>query len=214
MGKKLETILKYFFLSIATILFFSCNGKYDYQKYNNAKSLYIKGETEKALETLEELEKNPKFLLPYSLDGRISLFNGDYKRAENKLLHVLDKSSLDYDAVRWLAQVYLSTGQSEKALELAENALEKYPEEPRLLLVLASAQKNVGKSKEAITTLKRAFLFEEELAYSHFELATIYAKFALWDEYQKQLDKAAQLSTPESSFNKSINEILKRRKSE
>jgi len=111
-----------------------------------------------------------------------------------------------------MTQVYLVTERPEKAKELAERTLEKYPEEPRLLLALASAYKKLGNFKDAAATFKKAFLFEEELAYSHFEFATIYAKSAVWNEYQRQLERAAELSDSWGAFNKSINELLKKRR--
>jgi len=200
------------FILFLPVFLFSCSTKFDYKAYSHAKDLYIKGETEKALEILEKLEKNSNFLLSYSLDGRISLFSGDYKRAETKLLHVLDKSYLDFDAVRWLVQVYLATARPQKVQELAEKALEKYPDEPQLLLALAVAQSKLGNRKDATTSFKKAFLFEEELAHGHFELATLYAKSAVWNEYQRQLERAAVLSDSKGDFNKSINGLLKKRR--
>ena len=212
MGTVFRIFHKCLLILVLAVLSASCSEKFDYQAYSHAKDLYIRGETGKAIEELEKLETNPRFLLPYSLDGRISLFSGDYERAESKLLHVLGRAELDFDAVRWMTQVYLATDRPEEALELAGKALEKYPDEPRLLLALAHAQKKIGNIKDAATSFKRAFLLEEELAYGHFELATMYAQSAIWSEYQRHLERSAVLSDPDGQFNKSINELLKKRR--
>ena len=83
------------------VLLISCgnaqNGR-NYQAFSVAKDLFLQGNSQGALEKLETLEKqNPSYLLPFNLDGRISLFTGQYERAEERLNHVLKRSPLDFD---------------------------------------------------------------------------------------------------------------------
>ena len=178
-----------------TVLLISCNKALDYQAFSIAKDLYLQGDSQGALEKLETLEdKNQSFLLPFTLDGRISLFIGQYERAEEKLSHALKCSPLDFDSLRWMAHLYIITKRWEDAEKLLSIALEKYPEEPRLLLLLATSYKGQGKVKEAVVTYHRAYLFEVELAYAHYELAQLYSQFGLEKEHKKQLERASLLS--------------------
>ncbi len=167
----------------------------DHQSYIIAKDLYLQGDVQGALSKLEILEnQNPSFLLPFTLDGRISLFIGDNERAEQKLAHVLKCSPLDFDTIRWMAHLYIITKRWEEAEQLVSIALEKYPEEPRLMLLLATSYKAQGKVKEAVVAYHRAYLFEVELAYAHYEMAQLYSQFGLEKEYNVQMERAAALS--------------------
>ena len=177
------------------VLSASCQRTLDYQAYNVAKNLYTNGDVQGALEKLEVLEKhNPSFLLPYTLDGRINLFIGQSERAEKKLAHVLKRNRLDFDSLRWMAHLYIITKRWTDAERLTSIALENYPEEPRLLLILAASYKAQGKVKEAVVAYHRAYLFEVELAYAHYELAQLYSQFGLEKEYKEQMERASFLS--------------------
>ncbi|MBO7047672.1 MAG: tetratricopeptide repeat protein [Spirochaetia bacterium] len=190
--------MKYLKVILLAVLLISCHNAHksrDYQAFSVAKDLYLQGDSQGALEKLESLEKeNPSYLLPFNLDGRISLFTGQYERAEEKLTHVLKHSPLDFEAIRWMANLYLLTKQYEKSEKLASIALEKYPEEPRFLLLLAASYKAQGKVKEAVVTYHRAYLFEVELAYAHYEMAQLYSQFGLEKEYKEQIERASALS--------------------
>lgn len=187
--------MKFVKIIMLTVLFVSCHRVMDYQSYNVAKELYMQGDTQGSLKKLEVLEKqNPSFLLPFTMDGRISLFTGQYERAEQKLAHVLKHSPLDFDSLRWMAHLYIITRRWEEAEKLISIALERYPEEPRLLLLLAASYKALGKVKEAVVTYHRAYLFEVELAYAHYEMAQLYSQFGLEKEYKEQLERASLLS--------------------
>ena len=180
---------------LLTVLLISCNEAADHQSYSTAKDLYLQGDTQGALEKLESLEnQNPSFLLPFILDGRISLFTGQCERAEEKLTHVLRRKPLDFDSLRWMAHLYIITSRWEEAEKLVTIALENYPEEPRLLLLLAASYKAQGKVKEAVVAYHRAYLFEVELAYAHYEMAQLYSQFGLETEYKKQMERASALS--------------------
>ena len=180
---------------LLTVLFISCSRSMDQQAFNIAKDLYLQGDTRGALEKLESVEKqNPSFFLPFILDGRISLFTGQFERAEEKLIHVLKRKPLDFDSLRWMAHLYIITSRWEEAENLVTIALENYPEEPRLLLLLAASYKAQGKVKEAVVTYHRAYLFEVELAYAHYEMAQLYSQFGLETEYKEQMERASVLS--------------------
>ena len=180
---------------LLTVLFISCSRSMDQQAFNVAKDLYLQGDTQGALEKLESVEKqNPSFFLPFILDGRISLFTGQFERAEEKLIHVLKRKPLDFDSLRWMAHLYIITSRWEEAENLVTIALENYPEEPRLLLLLAASYKAQGKVKEAVVTYHRAYLFEVELAYAHYEMAQLYSQFGLETEYKEQMERASVLS--------------------
>ena len=58
---------------------------------------------------------------------------------------------------------------------------------PRLLLLLAASFKEQGKVKEAVVAYHRAYLFEVELAYAHYEMAQLYSQFGLEKECKEQL---------------------------
>ena len=187
--------MKFVKIIMLTVLLASCHKALDYQSFSIAKDLYLQGDSQGALEKLEALEKqNQSFLLPFTLDGRISLFMGQYERAEEKLAHVLKRSPLDFDSIRWIAHLYILTKRWEDAEKMLSIALENYPEEPRLLLLLAASFKAQGKVKEAVVTYHRAYLFEVELAYAHYELAQLYSQFGLEKEHKEQLERASLLS--------------------
>lgn len=189
------TGMKFVKVIMLTILLASCHRALDQQAYTVAKDLYTNGDTQGALEKLEVLEKrNPSFLLPFTLDGRISLFTEQYERAEEKLSHVLKRNPLDFDSLRWMGHLYIITKRWENAEKLVSIALESYPEEPRLLLLLATSYKAQDKVKEAVVTYHRAYLFEVELAYAHYELAQLYSQFGLEKEYKEHMERASLLS--------------------
>lgn len=190
--------MKWIKIFLLAVLLISCgnaqNGR-NYQAFSVAKDLFLQGNSQGALEKLETLEKqNPSYLLPFNLDGRISLFTGQYERAEERLNHVLKRSPLDFDALRWMANLYLLTERYEEAEKLVSIALENYVEEPRLLLLLAASFKEQGKVKEAVVAYHRAYLFEVELAYAHYEMAQLYSQFGLEKECKEQLERASALS--------------------
>ena len=190
--------MKFIKIFLLTVLLISCgnaqNGR-NYQAFSVAKDLYLQGDSQGALEKLETLEQqSPSYLLPFNLDGRISLFTGQYERAEERLNHVLKRNPLEFDALRWMANLYLLTTRYEEAEKLVSIALENYPEEPRMLLLLAASYKAQGKVKEAVVTYHRAYLFEVELAYAHYEMAQLYSQFGLEKEYKEQLERASALS--------------------
>jgi len=190
--------MKFIKIILLTAMLTSCHNAHhtrDYQAFSIAKDLYLQGDSQGALERLESLEnQNPSYLPPFNLDGRISLFTGQYERAEEKLTHVLKRNPLEFDAIRWMVNLYLLTKQYVKAEELVSIALENYPEEPRLLLLLAASCKAQGKVKEAVVAYHRAYLFEVELAYAHYEMAQLYSQFGLEKEYKEQIERASALS--------------------
>ena len=190
--------MKFIKIVLLSVMLVSCHNArntQDYKDFSIAKDLYLQGDTQGALEKLEFLEdQNPSYLLPFNLDGRISLFTGQYERAEERLAHVLKRNPLEFDAIRWMANLYLLTRRYEEAEQLVSIALENYPEEPRLLLLLAASYKAQGKVKEDVVTYHRAYLFEVELAYAHYEMAQLYSQFGLEKEYKEQLERASALS--------------------
>ena len=64
----------------------------------------------------------------------------------------------------------------------------------RVLLYLAASYKGQGKVKEAVVTYHRAYLFEVELAYAHYEMAQLYSQFGLEKEHKEQMERASALS--------------------
>lgn len=190
--------MKFIRIVLLSVMLVSCHNArntQDYKDFSIAKDLYLQGDTQGALEKLEFLEdQNPSYLLPFNLDGRISLFTGQYERAEERLAHVLKRNPLEFDAIRWMANLYLLTRRYDEAEQLVSIALENYPEEPRLLLLLAASYKAQGKVKEAVVAYHRAYLFEVELAYAHYEMAQLYSQFGLEKEYKEQLERASALS--------------------
>ena len=188
-------LIKIILLSTFLISCHNARNDRDYQAYMSAKELYLQGNAQEAMEKLETLEKqNPSYLLPFILDGRINLFAGQYTRAEEKLVHVLKRSPLDFDTLRWMANLYLLTERYEEAEQLVSAALEKYPDEPRFLLLLAASYKGQAKVKEAVVAYHRAYLFEVELAYAHYEMAQLYSRFGLEKESKEQIERAAVLA--------------------
>ncbi len=189
--------MKWLKIVLLTVLLISCRNAekaQDHQAFIAAKDLYLQGDSQGALEKLEALEKHkPSYFPSFILDGRISLFTGQYERAEEKLTHVLKINPLEFDAIRWMANLYLLTKRYEETEKLVTIALEKYPEEPRLLLLLAASYKGQGKVKEAVVTYHRAYLFEVELAYAHYEMAQLYSQFGLEKEHKEQMERASAL---------------------
>ena len=190
--------MKWLKIVLLTVILISCRNAekaQDHQAFIAAKDLYLQGDSQGALEKLEALEKHrPSYFPSFILDGRISLFTGQYERAEEKLTHVLKINPLEFDAIRWMANLYLLTKRYEETEKLVTIALEKYPEEPRLLLLLAASYKGQGKVKEAVVTYHRAYLFEVELAYAHYEMAQLYSQFGLEKEHKEQMERASALS--------------------
>ena len=193
----------------AVVLLASCGaGENGYASFAEAKNLYMKGDSVGALAVLEKLEKeNRNFLLPYVLDGRINFFLGNYAEAERKLEYVLEKNPLDFEGVRWLSAVLIRKKEFEKGEALLERSLEKYPEEPRLLLMYAYIEGQLGKYGRAAEAYGRLFLFEEELATAHFDFALILGKSAMRERYRAELERAALLAGENHELSAAIRKL-------
>ena len=112
------------------------------------------GILDKAIEKYEKARKvNPLDILTSFNIARISIFKGDYSKAEKEIKKILKESENQY-AISYLGIALSYQGKLEEAEKLLKNAIEKYPYDKGILLSLATIYSREGKFEKAEEILK------------------------------------------------------------
>jgi len=85
-------------------------------------------------------------------------------------------SSYHQSALVHLSFLYQEKGDSNKAIELMNQAIEKQPQDPGSYLFLGALYEEMGSYEEAIDTLKTGLQFQSDHVRLHFRLGVIYDK--------------------------------------
>lgn len=124
--------------------------------FKTARELAFSGKRKQAQDTLKLiLTKYPNYLDIRSFLASTYSWDGKYVMARKEFKYVLEKDS--NRKTDWIA--YIKNEQyAEKyynALELSLKALQKFPNDPDIILLKAKAESNRGNRVEALTTIKK-----------------------------------------------------------
>jgi len=95
-----------------------------------------------------------------TLCGTILSWEGRYDEARQALQKVLDKNPDHSDALPAMLNLELWSDHPQKAEQLAQAALQRHPGYPALLMLLARAQRNQNRGKDAAQTLDELLKLE------------------------------------------------------
>ncbi len=199
---------------IASILVtFSCTKDHNHillSEFKNANALYIKGETEKSLAILSEIEKQaPAFTQALFLSGKIYFMQGNFAEAREKWEKILKKKPYHVNTGKWLIRIYILEERHDIAEDLLLKLLEISPEDPDLLFLGGRLKKDEGKYLEAIEYYKKGFLFEERLIEAHLDMAEIYGMFGIREKAVAHLEKAASTGGEKHELYRPVKSLLK-----
>lgn len=175
-------------------------------QYNEVGILEAEGKTAEAVNVLKELlastakrtyssgEKGNRALLLERL-GRIYRTSEQYSEAAATFRQISELDpALAPRAIAQLVDTYRVAKDFTKALEEADAATKKYPEDRVLLSVRASVLADVGKTDEAAATVRKLLDGKEGDRETYITLAQIYEKGKNYGEMAKALDSADKLS--------------------
>ncbi|MBA7658732.1 hypothetical protein ES703_66691 [subsurface metagenome] len=179
------------------------------QQYLRAKSSYIRGDVDEALEQFILIEqKVPHFSANSFMIGKIYFFKEDYRKAESTWSEALRYNTHHTDSAKWLSRLHLLEAQPDRAEDLITCALQNNSEDPELLILMGKIKWAQENFSQAIEFYKKAQLFEEKLAEARIDLAEIYRDFGLIDRTVPELERALQLLDQESPIYHSVHSIL------
>ncbi|MDX9801968.1 MAG: tetratricopeptide repeat protein [Spirochaetia bacterium] len=214
---------KTIFIILISLLLAACSlkqadeAKYTYiskeslQKYQQAKTSYIKGDDKTALEILSSIEKeSPLFTPALELTGRIHFFQGNIAEAEKHFLKAHDQNPHNINPGKWLCRTYLLKGDLNKAAAVLKMLTEASPEDTSLLILNGKIMKERQNYLEALEYYKKSFLIEDELAEAHLDLADIYASFSLDSKAAGELKKSLNILGEDHALYKSVKAVYDR----
>jgi tetratricopeptide (TPR) repeat protein len=120
---------------------------------------------------------------------------GELERAENLLKETLRLAPQYAPALRVLGAVLLNQGNTQRALEMLQQALASNPLNPETYFDMATAYFRSGKLSEALEMAGRALIVEEEDARYYSLLGGIYSKMKRPTEARAAVERAAQLKS-------------------
>ena len=101
-----------------------------------------------------------------------------------------------------LSAYYNRTGQPEKALEYALQAISLDPRSDRAWFQKAKAEEREGRLGEAVESLNQAIALNPRAASHYYVLATLYRRLGKGDESQKALDSFKRLERESNEMEK------------
>jgi len=156
--------------------------------------LLDKGETKKAVQVLEQLDKTYAGvpLIEYQL-ARAYLKNNNVSQAKRVLEQAVSSNPGYLDAVLLLAETNIQTGHSESAIEPLARVLRTNPEQRRAALLLATAYGVLDRSDDAVAVLQEQANRAPKDPQPYAALGLTYLRAKRYDEARQEFEKAAQL---------------------
>ena len=108
-----------------------------------------------------------------------------------------------------LSALYNRTGEPEKALELARQALELDPKSDAALFQQAKAQERLNLLPEAVASLEKAVALNPRSSAAYYVLANLYRRLGKADESQKALESFKRLEAEAAALEKKRREQRK-----
>jgi tetratricopeptide (TPR) repeat protein len=144
------------------------------QKFAEAAEFANAGQYDEAEALLAELtEETPEVPEIYQNLAFIAVKRQDWESAEAHYLKTLELRPGDSNATSGLIQVYMETGQQEKAQELVSQAAGENPEDASAQFNRAIFLVNSGKTEEAIPVFEAALAADPSMAEAHYHLGTL-----------------------------------------
>ncbi|MEZ4484211.1 MAG: tetratricopeptide repeat protein [Syntrophotaleaceae bacterium] len=108
--------------------------------------------------------------------ARLTAVDGDYVASASALQQALRYDPRSAYLHLFLAEVYLSMNEADKAIRSAEDALIYAPDDPRPYLLLGNLYFDLGQDDEAIPRLEKALSLDPELQPAYLRLGVAYAR--------------------------------------
>ena len=176
-------------------------------RYNEVNLFDAQGKTSEAISSLKDIliatQKKtytaPERATRASLLERLGLL---YRQSEQtgkaadtfRLLGDLD-TTLASRASAQIVDTYRQAKEYQKAVDEADSALKKFPKDRMILLVRASALGELGKTTEAVNSLKALLDGKPTDRDTYLSIAQIYDRARNYPEMAKSIDQAEKLST-------------------
>ena len=156
--------------------------------------LMEKGETKKALQVLQQLDKTYSGvpLIKYQLAAAY-LKNNNVNEAKLALEQAVSSNPNYLDAISMLAEINIRTGHSDLAIEPLTRMLRTYPEQRRAAMLLATAYGALDRPDDAAAVLQEQARLAPNDPNPYSALGLTYRQAKRYDEARQQFEKAKQL---------------------
>ena len=174
----------------------SLKDKWDYGWIHKAMMMYCK---EEAIKWFDEVlaDKTDKNALPYrraaQMKDDILFYLGKGSQVIAERQHAMDEANGELDVREWtlLIEAYTYDKQFEKALALCKRAMQKFPDNWELHMILGWIYEDTGKYEEAITCYKKAGELGTYFCDEKYSIARCYRELGNFKEaYQIYLEIA------------------------
>jgi tetratricopeptide (TPR) repeat protein len=157
--------------------------------------LMEKGETKKAVQVLEQLDKTYSGvpLIKYQL-ARAYLKNNNPNQAKGALEQAISSNPGYLDAVLLLAEINIRAGHSESAVEPLTRVLRANPEQRRAAVLLATAYGTLERPDDAVAVLQEQANRAPNDPQPYAAMGLTYRRAKKYDEARQEFEKAAQLA--------------------
>src|SRR4030095_2463809 len=156
--------------------------------------LMAKGETEKALQVLQQLDNTYSGapLIKYQLAAAY-FKNNNVNEAKLALEQALSSNPNYLDAISMLAEINIRTGHSDLAIEPLTRMLRTYPEQRRAAMLLATAYGALDRPDDAAAVLQEQARLAPNDPTPYSALGLTYRRAKRYDEARQQFEKTKQL---------------------
>ncbi len=153
-------------------------------------------------------------------EAKLRFSRGDYKSAEPLLFELLLKAPQNPEVHQMLASIQYMQGQYQKAIRSFKRALEIDPNYTDASVGLSILYNDLGKYEEGASVFldARQMLdlrlttddanIEEAIASKHEELADLYCKIKMFEDANRELEKALKISKRKAEISLRIIQIL------
>jgi tetratricopeptide (TPR) repeat protein len=156
--------------------------------------LMEQGETKKAVQVLEQLDKTYSGMpvVKYQL-ARAYYQNNNINQAKLALEQTVSSNPNYLDAVLMLAEINIRTGQGAAAIEPLKRMVKMFPEQRRPAMLLATAYGTLDRAADAVAVLEEQARLAPNDANVYAALGLTYRRAKKYDEARQQFEKAKQL---------------------
>jgi len=178
--------------------------------YLHAEDFYVRGQIEAAAAIFTSVsQKYPTFYQAGFMEAKSLYLLQKSKQAAQVLERLVRRFPQYHEAQIWLAQIEVERGDITAADKRLTTLLGWDSRDPRLLYLMALVRTDQKKLQEAITYLREAEAFGDQLAQVHLELGRLYYRFGLVGKADNELTRARQLLPAGSPLEAPIQQLQK-----